>query len=74
MGLAMDSENFARIYVIEKKELTDSAAARATKKRGPQNEGKSHHVIENKWRKNARLWVCHDVVEKKLVNDLVPRC
>jgi hypothetical protein len=39
------------------KELVDSAATRVTKKRGPQNEGKLDDVIENKWRKNARLWV-----------------
>jgi hypothetical protein len=46
------------------KELVHSGTARVTKKRGPQNEGKSHDVIESKCRKNVSLWACHDVVEK----------
>jgi hypothetical protein len=37
--------------------------ARVTKKRGPQNEGKFHYVVENKWRKNVSLWAFQDVVE-----------
>jgi hypothetical protein len=56
------------------RELVDSAATRLTKKRGPQNEGKSHDVVENKCRKNVTLQVCHDVAENKLVNGFVPRC
>ena len=40
---------------LELKELVDSAATGLTKKRGPQDEGKSHDVIENKVRKNVTL-------------------
>jgi hypothetical protein len=54
------------------KELVYSEVARVKKKRGPQNEGKSHDVIENKWSKKARLWVCHDVIEKTGVTVLLP--
>jgi hypothetical protein len=46
----------------------------ADEKKGPQNEGKSHDVIENKWRKNVSFTVFHDVVEKKQVIDFRPRC
>jgi hypothetical protein len=56
------------------KGLVDSAATRLTKKRGAQNEGKSHDVIENKWRKNANFPVFHDVGEKKQVVAFVTRC
>ena len=70
--LAIDSENLAKIYITEIKELVNSGVARVTKKRGPQNEGKSHDVIENKWSKKARLWVCHDVIEKTGVTVLLP--
>jgi hypothetical protein len=54
------------------KELFDFAAVGLAKKRGPQNEGKSHDVIENKWRKNVSLWVCQDVIEKTRVIVLLP--
>jgi hypothetical protein len=50
---------------LKLKELVDSAVAKATEKRGPQNEGKFQDVVENKWRKNARLWACQDVIEIK---------
>jgi hypothetical protein len=36
---------------LKLKELVDSWVARVTKKRGPQNEGKFHYVIENKLEK-----------------------
>jgi hypothetical protein len=55
------------------KGLVYSEVARLTKRRGPQNEGKSHDVIENKCRKNVSLRVCHDVDEKKLVMSFLPR-
>jgi hypothetical protein len=48
--------------------------ARATKKRGPQNEGKFHYVVENKWRKNVSLWACQDVDENKGVIVIFPKC
>ena len=56
------------------KGLVDSVATRLTKKRGPQNEGKSQDVDENKWRKNVNLPVFHDVIEKKQVIAFIPRC
>ena len=61
----MKNKNPAKIHLVEKKELICSVVARVTKKRGPQNAGKSHDPIENKGRKNASLWVCHDVDENK---------
>jgi hypothetical protein len=64
-GLAVDSENFAKSRSLKLKELVYSEVAWLTKKRGAQNEGKSHDVIENKWRKNVSFTVFHDVVEKK---------
>jgi hypothetical protein len=39
----------------------------APKKRGPQNEGKFHYVVENKCRKNVSLLAFQDVYENKLV-------
>ncbi|MGA3165216.1 MAG: hypothetical protein ABSF14_03775 [Terriglobia bacterium] len=65
--LAIDSENLAKIYITEIKELVNSGVARVTKKRGPQNEGKFHYVTENKWRKNVSFPAFQDVVEKKRV-------
>jgi hypothetical protein len=56
------------------KGLVDSAATRLSKKRGPQNEGKSHDLIESKWRKNVNFPVFHDVVEKKQVTAYLTRC
>jgi hypothetical protein len=44
----MKSQNPGKIHLVEKRELICSVVARVTKKRGPQNEGKSHDVIENK--------------------------
>jgi hypothetical protein len=37
------------------------------KKRGPQNEGKFHYVVENKYRKNVSFQDFHDVVETNRV-------
>jgi hypothetical protein len=46
---------------------------RLWEKRGPQYEGKSHDVVENKCRKNVSSWVCHDIDEKKQVIVILPR-
>jgi hypothetical protein len=35
------------------------------KNAGGKYEGKSHYVIENKWRKNALFPLCHFVTENK---------
>jgi hypothetical protein len=50
---------------LKQRELVCSVVARVTKKRGPQNEGKSSDVIENKFGKNCSLWVFHNVGENK---------
>jgi hypothetical protein len=59
---------------LKLKELVNSWVARVTKKRGPQNEGKFHYVVENRWRRNVSLWACQDVVEEKRVIVFFPRC
>jgi hypothetical protein len=38
---------------LKRQALVDCGAARVREKRGPQNEGKSNDVIENKCRKNV---------------------
>jgi hypothetical protein len=38
----------------------------ADEKRGPQNDGKFHDVIENKYRKKVAFLVLHDVIENKV--------
>ncbi len=50
-GLAMDSENPAKIYIIEIKRVSLYCRSQGDKKRGPQNEGKLGDVVEKKWRK-----------------------
>jgi hypothetical protein len=59
---------------LKQKELSNSAAARVTKKRGPQNEGKFQYVVENKWRENVSFLAFHDVIEKKRVIIFFPLC
>jgi len=49
---------------LKQKELADSAATSATKRKGAKNEGKSNDVIENKWRENVSFLVHHDVIGK----------
>jgi hypothetical protein len=61
----VESENLAKTYAVEITRVSLYAVARPTKKRWPQNEGKFHYVIENKWRKNVSLWACQDVYENK---------
>jgi hypothetical protein len=43
-------------------------------KRGIKNEGYSHDVIENTWRKNVSLGYSHDVDDNKGPNVGMPRC
>ncbi len=45
----------------------------AQKKGGSKNEGISHDVIENKWRKNVGSCLCHDVDENKCLILINPR-
>jgi hypothetical protein len=59
----MESRNSAKSYVVEK--WTISRLCDNGKKRGPQNEGKSSDVIENKRRKNVSSEFCHDVNENR---------
>jgi hypothetical protein len=53
---------------LQNKQLAASPATDLTgKKRGPQNEGKSNDVVENKCRKNVSSQICHDFYENKQV-------
>jgi hypothetical protein len=66
MGLAMDSEDPAKTYLVETRTAIRSCGCQtAGEKRGPQNEGKSHDVVENKCRKNVGSEFCHDVNENR---------
>jgi hypothetical protein len=69
----VESQNLAKIYSAESKRLIGLRYGRVTKKRGPQNEGKFHYVIENTWRKNVSLWACQDVIENTIVIVFLPR-
>jgi len=63
--LAKNSENIAKIYIIENKTLTKISAAGQRKNAGGKYEGIFHYVIENKWWKNVRNWPFHYVDENK---------
>ena len=63
-GLAIKSENFAKIYVIENKIVMSFRVAEQRKNAGGKNEGIFHYVIENKWCKNVRKQPFHYVDEK----------
>jgi hypothetical protein len=60
----MDNRNSAKVWRIENKAVgyQPIASGRATK-RGPQNEGKSHDLVENTCRKNVSSEICHDFYE-----------
>ena len=64
-GLAINSENLAKIYVIETKTVSSFLAAGQRKNAGGKNEGICHYVIENKWWKNVRNRPFHYVDENK---------
>jgi hypothetical protein len=52
----MEGTNRSVSYFIEKQSVSWLFGHGADrKKRGPQNEGKSNDVLENKWRKNVSL-------------------
>jgi hypothetical protein len=53
------------LQATENKWLIESARRSERQKRGPQNEGKSEYVIENKPRKNVHFLACVDVYENK---------
>jgi hypothetical protein len=72
--LSNGDQKLCKTYVIQNKGLVDYPVGRVTKKRGPQNEGKSHDIIENKCRKNVSLGLCHDVDENKIVISILSRC
>jgi hypothetical protein len=63
-GLAINSENPEKIYVIEIKTVSSFLLTGQRKTRGGENEGIFHYVIENKWCKNARKRPFHYVDEK----------
>ena len=72
--LAVEIQNPAKMYIIEIKRVSLYCRSQGDKKRGPQNEGESLDVIENKCRKNARFLAYHDIIEKTRVIAFSPRC
>ena len=64
-GLAINSENLAKIYIIENKTVSSFLVAGQRKNAGGKNEGICHYVIENKCIKNVRNRPFHYVDEKK---------
>ena len=64
-GLAINSENLAKIYIIETKMVSSFSLARQRKNAGGKNEGIFHYVIENKCCKNVRNRPLHYVDENK---------
>ena len=63
-GLAINSENHAKIYIIETNIVRLILVAGWRKNAGGKNEGIFHYVIENKWCKNVRKQPFHYVDEK----------
>ena len=64
-GLGVNSENLAKIYIVEIKTVSLFLVPRWRKNAGGKNEGEFHYVIENKWRKNVGFPPFQDVDEKK---------
>ena len=64
-GLAINSENRAKIYLIEIKTVSSILLTGQRKNAGGKNEGIFHYVIENKWWKNVRNVSFHYVDENK---------
>jgi len=64
-GLAINSENRAKIYLIEIKTVRSLLLTGQRKNAGGKNEGIFHYVIENKWWKNVRNGPFHYVDENK---------
>jgi phosphopantothenate synthetase len=60
----MDSENRARIYIVENKIVNLIRMVKWLKNAGGENAGNLHYVVENKCRKNARKRSFHYVIEK----------
>jgi hypothetical protein len=64
----MEGTNRSISYVIAKQTVSCFSGHGADRgKRGPQNEGKSYDVIENKCRKNVSSEICNDLDENKQV-------
>jgi hypothetical protein len=63
-GLAINSGNLTKIYVIETKMVSSFLVARQRKNAGGKNEGIFHYVVENKCIKNVRNGPFHYVIEK----------
>ena len=60
----INSENLAKIYIIENKTLSQILVAGQRKNAEGKNDGIFHYVIENKWWKNVRKQPFHYVDEK----------
>jgi len=71
-GLAMNTENPERIYIIETKIVSPSSLAMGTEKNPPKIAPQSRNVVENKWRKIARFPALQDIDENKRVKPSSP--
>ena len=63
--LAIYSENLGKLYAIENKPVITFLRSSSKKTRGGKYEGKSHYVVENKYRKNVRNRPRHYMYENK---------
>jgi len=70
----MNSENLAKIDVIEIKRLRGFCDGQGHEKKGVKNEAKIPQVIENTYRKNVGFSPFQDVDENKRVKPFFPRC
>jgi hypothetical protein len=60
----MGSENLSKLHPIELKRVNLFRGGEGDgEKRGPQNEGKSNDVVENKCIKNVTFEFCYDIDE-----------
>jgi hypothetical protein len=72
--VSYESRKFLKNYVNETKIVISFFWGRGAKKRGGENEGNLHYVIENKWRQNARFPPFHYVNENTRVKPISPLC
>ena len=58
------ARSLQNLISLKNKELGNLGGKRGGTQGAPRNEGMSHDVIENTWRKNVSFMPCHDVDEK----------
>jgi len=71
-GLAMNSQNPSKFYIIENKAVNSLLQEECSKSAGGKHAGNLHYVVENTCRKNARNPPFHYVDENKLVMAFFP--